>query len=50
MVRTEKQWLKQHVVSYTFILDEFQPNPDSDLFELMQTGSFKPSAADPQDC
>ena len=39
MVRSEKQWLKQHVVSYTFILDEFQPNPDSNLFELMQTGT-----------
>ena len=41
MVANEKQWLKQHVVSYTFILDEFQPNPDSMLFELMQVGNYQ---------
>ena len=40
MVKHEKQWIKEHCVSYTFIIDEFQPNPDSDLFELMQAGTF----------
>jgi len=37
LVEIEKRWLKQHVVSYTFILDEFQPNPDSVLYELMNS-------------
>ena len=35
MVEAERSWLKHHVVSYTFVLEEFQPNPDSTLFELM---------------
>ena len=45
MVRMEKQWLKQHVVSFIFVIDEFQPNPDSELFELMQTGKFNKPAS-----
>ena len=40
MMDLEKRWLREHTVSYTFVVDEFQPNPDSALFELMQSGAF----------
>ena len=43
LVETEKRWLRDHVVSYTFIIEEFQPNPDSIFVEMMQTGAFQAS-------
>jgi ribonuclease ZC3H12 len=42
---SEKQWLKQHLVSFAFKGDEFLPNPDSHLFSKFAYASYKQDEA-----
>jgi hypothetical protein len=40
-IKREKAWLKQHCISFAFKVDEFLPNPDSNLFQKFPYESYK---------
>jgi hypothetical protein len=40
-IKRERQWLKQHCVSFTFKSDEFLANPDSSLFQKFPYETYK---------
>ena len=40
-LRREKEWIKQHSISFTFSGDKFLPNPDCKLFQRFAYQGYK---------
>ena len=40
-IKRERNWLKQHTVTFTFKGDEFLTNPDSKLYRKFNYASYK---------